>query len=358
MVDAAPPRWDTIVLLCHLLDFWREPRSLGCLPKDGTWEPLIEAASAHLVTPALGVTLRNRTGVPQDVADYFDAVLSLNRQRNDSILRGLISTVDAFREIGIEPVLLKGGAAIASGLYPYPAMRIIGDIDLLIPEEQGEQAASLLAGLGFASLPSERVNYREHHHLAPQHDPETGLMLELHVRPLLNRWGRLLDAKAMIGHARLVDFRGRQLRVPSPTHSVIHNIVHNQLTDQNYARHRLDTRQMLELAALILRHGEAIDWQAVRNTFADNDEMPLLQDTIETVEALFEIPAPYALGRSGNAPLRALKAEANRSDVSWMFDRSVSAVRTRPSLLLRVFQPYYWRRFFKALRQEMRGERW
>src|SRR5262249_16846074 len=156
-----------------------------------------------------------------------------------------------------------------------------------------------------------------HHHLAPQHDPETGLMVEIHVRPLLKRWSRFLDAKTMIEQARSVDFRGQKFRVPSPTHAVIHNIVHNQLTDENYDRRRLDTRQMLELAALIVRHDEAIDWQAVRETFADNSRLAVLQDTLEIAETLFDLPVQHALGRSGDNPLRALEAEANRSDVSW-----------------------------------------
>lgn len=354
----AQARWAVVVLLCRLAGGWLRPATPIVLPSEDTWEPLIEAASSQLVTPALSFALRGRADLPRRVADYLEGVLFLNRERNESILNGLASTLKALDAAGIRPVLLKGGAAIASGLYPDHAMRIIGDIDLLITPFQAEHAARLLASRGFLSFQSSEINYSTHHHLAPQHDPRAGLVIELHIRPLLNQWRQFIDIQAMIAQAYPVPFRGGSVLIPSPTHSVVHNIVHSQLSDKNYVRHRLDARQMLELVALIYRYGEEIDWPGLRRTFEANGHLATLQDTLETAEVLFDVPANVAIGRSGGNVLDRLRSEAQRSDVSWLFERFTSAVRTRPDRLLRIFNLRSWKRLLKALRQGMRAERW
>ena len=351
-------RWDTIRLLCRLSGCWLKPGDPVSIPAAVEWEPLIEAASSQLVTPALGFALRGRTDLPQEIADYLAAVLFLTRERNDFILGGLAKTLEAFRAVGIRPVLMKGGASIVSGLYPDPAMRIVTDIDLLITINQTDEAARLLANIGFIPFQSNSVNYSQHHHLRPQYDPATGLVIELHVRPLLNRWHRLIDARTMIDEARVTPFCGDMVFIPSPTHRVIQNIVHNQLSDGNYARRRIDARQMLELAALIYRHSGEIDWLALRGAFNQNDQLITLQDTLEIAENLFGAPANTLIGRSGNNPMDGLESEVHRSDLNWLIDRFVTAFTQRPRTLLRIFRPRSWRRLVKAMRRDMRGERW
>jgi hypothetical protein len=354
----SPGRWEIARLLCRLAGGWLTPADYIPLPAGHSWEALIEAASYHLVTPTLAYCLRGRGDVPQPVSEYLDGVFFLNRERNETLVGGLAAALKALNAAGIQPTLLKGIASIASGLYPDPAMRILGDIDLLVQGDEGESAARMLASLGFEAIPSDRVDYGEHHHLAPQRDPVTGMIIELHVRPVLRQWDRLLDAISLREQARPIRFQGSSVLIPSPTHRMIHNIVHNQLSDRNYAGRQLNIRQVLELAALVRRHVEDIDWPAVRRTFETSGQLPVLQDTLEIVESLFGVSARADMGRSAHRPVPMLQRELDKSDLSWLFERYAQAIMKRPVTLVRAFQPRSWKRIRTALQSRLRSERW
>ena len=53
----------------------------------------------------------------------------------------------AFSENGVDYMLLKG--AVLKGVYPLPELRSMGDVDILIREEQSEQAIKVMQGLGY-----------------------------------------------------------------------------------------------------------------------------------------------------------------------------------------------------------------
>jgi hypothetical protein len=62
----------------------------------------------------------------------------------------------AFAERGVVPVLLKG-ADFARSLYPSPALRPMGDLDLWVAREEGDLAEDALAKLGYRpALPEMR----------------------------------------------------------------------------------------------------------------------------------------------------------------------------------------------------------
>ncbi len=191
-------RWEIIGLLCRLAGGWLRPPHPVALTSQRNWELIIEAASYHLVTPALSYSLKGRSGVPQAINDYLGAVLFLSGERNQDLLGGLAQPLRALNGAGIEPILLKGIASIASALYPDPAMRILSDIDLLVPESEAENASRLLAALGFRqAFANELIDYGEHHHRVPQRHPDTGVVIELHVRPVLNEWDSLLNTQSV-----------------------------------------------------------------------------------------------------------------------------------------------------------------
>ena len=97
------------------------------------WELIIEVASFHYVTPALGSCLGADGDVQPDVRDYFEFAAALNSQCNEKVLSGLARIAALLNAIDIEPLLLKGAAHLVQGTYPEPSMRILGDVDILIP---------------------------------------------------------------------------------------------------------------------------------------------------------------------------------------------------------------------------------
>src|SRR4051812_41379612 len=82
-------RWEVFQFVCECLrrsfSAVRPATPKGAVP----WPEVVEAASHHLVTPAAAWCLRDSAEVPRDVAEYFDAALFLNRERNKNICDGL-----------------------------------------------------------------------------------------------------------------------------------------------------------------------------------------------------------------------------------------------------------------------------
>ena len=84
------------------------------------WELVIEASSHHGVTPALAWSLKERPDLPAPICDYFDAVLALNRKRNETLLAALARIVAACNAIDIEPVFAEVPLAWSTAPTPRP----------------------------------------------------------------------------------------------------------------------------------------------------------------------------------------------------------------------------------------------
>jgi hypothetical protein len=234
-------------------------------------EALVTLAGHHLVTPALALAMRGNASVPADVRGYPEATLYLNRDRNARMLDALELATAALADHGIEPLLLKGAANLTDGLYPDPGMRIVGDLDLLIPAESASAASAILARAGFDDIergPVRRAPRTAHHHLPMQRHRDTGIGIELHHAILALPYERMLDPVRTRQSARAVLFRGRALAIPTPTARVLHNIVHDQLVDGAYGRRSVSLRQLLELALLCRRYRDEIDWHELDRAFA------------------------------------------------------------------------------------------
>ena len=78
--------------------------------------------------------LVDHADVPSDVRDYFAAVRTLTGQQAKVLLALSAEIVSALHAIGAQPVLLKGAAALAQGLYPSRDLRLMTDIDVLIAQ--------------------------------------------------------------------------------------------------------------------------------------------------------------------------------------------------------------------------------
>jgi len=226
-------RWDVLAAICDRL-------AAGFLDRTGSppaalpsWETLIEASSHQLVTPALAWSMRE-ADCPPDIHDYFDAVLTLNRSRNQTLLATLSRVTGVLNGLGIEPVLLKGAAHLATGLYPDPGVRIVGDIDLLVPAERAADAAAMLGDIGFDRAGPTPLVAVAMHHLPTLGERETGVALELHTEVVVKSHAAFLPVPWFLAGTEPLAFEGLRCRVPDATRTVAHTIVHSELQNHGY----------------------------------------------------------------------------------------------------------------------------
>jgi hypothetical protein len=289
------------------------------------WGALIEVSDPHYVTPALAWCLRDEASLPPEVRRYFQAVFFRNEKRNEKLLKTLARVAAALNAIDVEPTLLKGAAHLVEGVYPTAGLRVVGDLDVLVPEDRIKLAANTLQKMGFTvggpTLPEN------HHHWPMLFDPETRAPVELHIGALHRRSEHIIPLAEFHEHARAVTFRGSQVQLPDPTRIVGHNIVHDPLDHEGYRRGRVELRQQLDLAMVRRKYGSAIDWGHLHRRFSAAGLGHVLAANLKLAEALFGLPVPriVRLGETRRrirhvARMPILYIAARRRDPRGIFD--------------------------------------
>lgn len=335
------------------------------------WEKVVGLANKQMATPMLRWALRAQglfSGLPSDIAEYLDAIYSLNLDRNLRCEDQLAQLVPVLNGIGVRPVLLKGAAALVGGLYPSSGERMITDLDILIPAERLPEILDRLAGIGYepwahyvGDLPSPVGFGAEMHHYPPIVSCDWRASVELHVHPVARPFGRLLGSEEVFAGATAANWRGGEYLLPSPTHFVQQNIIHSFLVNTRYKYERISLRQLLEFVVASRTYGEAIDWNALRSRFDDPGDGKALRQYLALANACLDFPVPEAISLDGqdrpNIRLYLMHLDLENRSALWAINFAVQ-MRTRLHSLRR--QPResvaklstagFYRRFFRSLK--------
>ncbi len=146
------------------------------VPPDTDFEALYKEAMAQavpmLVFEHLGA--EDKASLPPAALSVWQKQTMQLAIRNERLLAEQGEIIRLLRENGIPCAILKGSSAAAS--YPNPALRIMGDIDVLVSPENQQAAVRLLQQNGFGEVLEE-----EHHcHLTVKRN---GFAAEIHNAP-------------------------------------------------------------------------------------------------------------------------------------------------------------------------------
>lgn len=115
------------------------------------WAKAVGLARAHgvgsICAGALGSLPHDLPGLPEAKAS-FRRERHFNAYRAQRVLRDLREILETLGGRGIHPIVLKG-PSLASGLYGDPALRPVGDLDLLVDEKDAPVAMMALDAMGY-----------------------------------------------------------------------------------------------------------------------------------------------------------------------------------------------------------------
>jgi hypothetical protein len=261
------------------------------------WTDVIAVADELLVMPELSRALARDPRPPSEIIARLRDRRAGNTLRNAQLRRQLGEAVQALNQAEIVPLLFKGSLHLVDGSLRSVGDRWINDLDLLVPPEQFQQAGAALNGLGYVADPGKPFL---HPHELPYYRPGDAGSIELHaelgsdrlarVLPAVEAWQESLDLSVADGRAQAL----------SPTHQVLHNILHAAVQDLNHAVGGLPLRQLVALRNTARAHGTAIDWTAVTERMDNHGLMGLTRDYLWLATRAAGAPVP--VGRWGWRP--------------------------------------------------------
>jgi hypothetical protein len=171
------------------------------------------------------------------------------------------------------------------------------DLDILVPKKSAEECWNTLCTLGYLPIednPHFYVDYQDsHHHLRPLYRPREYGKIEIHRDALPNSAARILPTSLIWEQSEpVVNDLGIGMRVPSPTHRVLHNLLHSDLINQTHVRGRIDLRSLHELVRMQVVERERLDWQAIRERMDRGGQGRILRASLYLAHRYFGSPQP------------------------------------------------------------------
>lgn len=266
------------------------------------WETVVGLANNHLLTPALWVALTKKNladELPDDLRVYLHELHQMSQARNARLQEQLVEAVSKLNSLLVTPVLLKGAMHLVTDMYGDTGARIMSDIDLLIPKHKLNDCVSALQEIGYEAEEDIHNDYHEeHHHYAPLFRPGDYGSLELHRGLTESPYVDILPTEYALVDAKPLEFRGISMKALSPTHRLLHNILHSQLVDHNHADGIIPLRSLHEFVTESNVNKGKIDWSFIQSRMKQHDRGNVLRAYLHMAHKLFGMPLPDGVDKT------------------------------------------------------------
>jgi len=263
-------------------------------------------ALAQGLGPLLYGRLRGQDVFPPAAMSELRRAYYDNAGRSARLWHALETAIRALIQAGIPTLLLKG-AALVPLVYHNPALRPMGDLDLLVRPADADAALATLAGLGYRP---------QQHEPAPRsirtYENEIMLGREGAPAPLELHWG-LFDSPYYQSHlpmewfwqtARPVCIGDIVVQVLGPEAQLLHLCGHLLL------HHSVEARPLWlhDIAEVVACYQEGIDWPMLLEQARACDLLMPLQQVLPRIACDWQAPIP-AIVLERLATLRPSRAE-------------------------------------------------
>jgi hypothetical protein len=330
---------------------------------DFSWVKFVDLATDQLMAPALGERLGRvglRDQLPDSVDRYLQSMLRLNRARNLRIADEAVEIAAALNETGIVPLFFKGGGALLTGVYDDPGMRVMSDLDVLVPQPCSEDAIRRFGELGYARDSTPR--HPRDQSYAVFASASRVAAIDLHRDAIVYPFETLLPSNEIIAGSVECRRGKAAFAVPSATHQVILNIAHAQLHhNRNYIYGRIMLRSLFDLVLLAEKFVGHIDWREVEDRYAAAECRTALEFQYLSAKELLGFTPPgqlhigiaarlllrRALFLTGNVAVHRLSDRVMR--VTVLLWRELSDRELRSRLRRNLADAKWWRRHLAVL---------
>ena len=249
--------------LLHGLRANPDPAGAGRLsrPSDADWEEILQQSARHGITPLLYHRLRTvhpDLPIPPDVMGRLRQAYLENAARNLRLYHNLSSVLRTLRRDRIRVIVLKG-AHLAELVYGHPALRCMGDLDLLVQTDDLMKVDALLLEMGCTPTVENRIVGKDNNefvYVMPKRD----VSLEVHWSILAPMFPFAIDTAGQWERSRPAVIAGVDAAVLGPEDLLLHLCLHAGCT------HGFEPGLKLfcDIGEILQHYGEGIDWGLVQ----------------------------------------------------------------------------------------------
>lgn len=243
---------EALYFVAKCLTISHEKKNLETVSKSITsktvdWDAVVKLSTGHFVYPALYCNLK-RAGLleylPKELVEHMEYITELNRARNLDIIQQAKEINHLFISNHITPIFLKGTANLLQGLYGDIAERMVGDIDLIVSENDYEPAINLLKQNGYFHkahlLDDEKLGK---HYPRMTHQNKIAAV-EVHFRMIKNPYNRCFNYSTIKDSFLALE---DGISILSYDHQVLHTIFNKQTNDLGYWHKTISLRNCYDL---------------------------------------------------------------------------------------------------------------
>lgn len=219
------------------------------------WQRFVYHCSNHLILPVIYLKFRSHEilkHIPEELSDLLKEIYELNSIRNNLILKQLQDLTNIFNKQDIYPTFMKGTGNLLDNLYSDRGERIIGDIDLLVPEKEYQKAAKVLKDDGYVIHSKGYTDIGDLKHYPGLFKAGTPARVEIHRLPVEAKYFSWFNPE-MIEHEKKVIKGEFTFFLLSDSHKAIHNFIHGQLGHEGYAYGIASFRDIYDLYLIAKR---------------------------------------------------------------------------------------------------------
>ena len=209
---------------------------------DKFWDQFVKIGSSHYVIPALYYKLKERDYLrllSDELVSYLQEIYNQNLKRNLNLVKEVNEISNLFITNNIDHIFLKGAALVSSIYKETLGIRMVGDIDILIKNDQIKKAKLIMENYGYKSrfLFFPNVNKRHYDRMI---NNKKFFAVELH-------W--TISDKIKFDCAKFMNTKKNlnNIFIPNANDLLFHTIINYQLNDYGSIKASFHLRTLFDV---------------------------------------------------------------------------------------------------------------
>ena len=245
--------------------------------------------------------------IPSELASEFKRISFGITGNNVSIYKELNRLLKLFKQSNLDVIVLKGASYIET-LYHNISLRSMGDIDLLVKEDNLQNARELLLNNGYI----QQSGWTEHQQIDTHHLPHfihqrNKTVVELHWTIGMYEEILPINMDEIWNRVHTIQFETEKMQILSPEDMILHQCCHLFIVHGG----EFSLKNLCDLSEIIQKYRQTINWDLIINCSIRYKIAVLVYGGIFLVQQIYNRAIPIHVTEK-------LKTKYSAKQLSWL----------------------------------------